>query len=182
MRELDRYKAFKDYHWQQYYGKKPNTVYQKHVNRVVDFFKDKKGKLLDVGSGDGLILNELSKNKNLDCFGIDISQEGVRIAKEKGVVNCKAIDLFSFNESGYDYIYLGDVLEHLPDPKMGLKKVKVFLKLGGIIFIAVPIQSKKEWGDLHLFTKQSAFKLISEVFEILSVEERLKKWYFVVRK
>ena len=178
----DKYQKLGDYHWRDYYSKKPN-LYQKHINRVIDFFKDKKGKLLDVGCGDGLILSQLNKNKNLDCFGIDISQTGIDISKEKGVINCKAIDLFDFNGSGYDYIFLGDVLEHLPDPERGLKKVKVLLKPEGKVFISVPIQKKKNRYDFHLFTRESALKLISKVFKILSFEERLdlNKMYFIAR-
>lgn len=178
-----QYKKYKDHHWQQYYSKE-YSAYKEHVNRVIDFFKDKKGKLLDVGCGDGLILNELSKNKNLDCFGIDISKTGIEVAKNKGVINCEAIDLFDFNGFGYDYIFLGDLLEHLPDPEKGLKKVREFLKPEGIIFIAVPIQEKKNEYDFHLFSKKSAHKLISKFFKILSFEQRLNlfKMYFVARK
>jgi len=47
---IDKYKSHKDYHWRDYYREKP-TLYQKHVNKVIDFFKNKEGRLLDVGCG-----------------------------------------------------------------------------------------------------------------------------------
>lgn len=178
-----QYKKYKDHHWQQYYNKE-YSAYKEHVNRVVDFFKDKKGRLLDVGCGDGLILNELSKNKNLACFGIDISKTGIEVAKNKGLINCEAVDLFDYDGFGYDYVYFGDTLEHLLDPEGGLKKVKQFIKPRGTIFIAVPMQDRKNEYDFHLFSKKSAHKLISKFFKILSFEQRLNlfKMYFVARK
>lgn len=180
-KEFNKYRLQGDYHWRAY-GEE--TLYRLHVKKVLNFFKDKKGTLLDVGCGDGLILNELNKNKNLDCFGIDISKTGIEMAKNKGVINCEVIDLFDFNGIAYDYIFAGDLLEHLPDSERGLEKIREFLKPEGTLLIVMPIQKKKNRYDFHLFTKESARKLIDKFFKILSFEERLdlKRMYFVVKK
>jgi len=178
-----RYKQDPNAHWRDFYDKGPN-LYQLHVRRVVDFFKDKKGNLLDIGCGNGLILSELNKIKTLSCWGIDISKTAIDIAKEKGIENCEAIDLFDLSKCDYDYVFLGDLLEHLPDPERALKKVGECLKPKGIIFISVPIQERKNKYDFHLFTKESAFKLIEEYFKVVSFEERpdYKKMYFIANK
>ena len=42
-------------------------------------------KILDVGCGDGNLLEYLSKNKNADCRGIEIRREGVNECVKKGL-------------------------------------------------------------------------------------------------
>ena len=60
------------------------------IYKVIDFFKDKKINILDIGTGSGCILlsiiKELSNSKGI---GIDISQEAVRIAR----LNSKNLNL-----------------------------------------------------------------------------------------
>lgn len=175
---MDKYQLMGDYHWRDYYGSRPN-LYQKHVDKVIDFFKDKKGKLLDIGCGAGLILSKLSENKDLHCFGIDISPTAIQIARAKGVPNCAVLDLFKLTEvDRYDYIFMGDVLEHLPDCEKGLKKVKEQLSPNGAILITIPLQARKDMFDYHLFTKESAFNLVKKIFKIVSSEEDCQKIYF----
>ena len=62
------------------------------IYKVIDFFKDKKINILDIGTGSGCILlsiiKELSNSKGI---GIDISQEAVRIAR----LNSKNLNLQS---------------------------------------------------------------------------------------
>ena len=42
-------------------------------------------KVLDVGCGDGNLISYLSKNKNVDCRGIEITLSGVGSCLEKGL-------------------------------------------------------------------------------------------------
>ena len=178
----DKYLESGDYHWKNYYGDKA-TAYQAHVDIVVKFFKDKKGKLLDIGCGDGLILSRLNKNKDLGCFGIDVSPTAISIAKDKGVSNCAILDLFNLTEADkYDCIFMGDVLEHLPDYEEGLRKAKKCLKADGLILVTVPLQKKMNIYDLHLFTRESIFNLIKKVFKMISFSEGYDKIYFVASK
>lgn len=171
----DKYQILGDYHWREYCG---NNLYRKHVDKVVDFFRDKKGRLLDIGCGDGLILSKLSENKNLHCFGIDISPTAIDMARARGVHNCTVLDLFELTKADrYDYIFMGDALEHLPDCEKALTKVKEHLEEE--ILITIPLQKRKDEFDYHLFIKESAFNLIRKLFKIVSFEENHKKMYFV---
>ena len=174
----DKYGESGSYHWKEYYSEKGN-LYQSHVNLVVDFFKKEKGKLLDVGCGDGLILSKLNENENLNCFGIDISQVAIKLAIAKGVRNCAVLDLFELTGNDqYDCVFLGDVLEHLPDCRDGLVKVREHLKPDGMILITIPLQKKKNSYDYHLFDKESALSLVESVFDTFRYREDFKKMYF----
>ena len=42
-------------------------------------------KVLDVGCGDGNLINYLSKNKNVECRGIEITSSGVGSCLAKGL-------------------------------------------------------------------------------------------------
>ena len=83
--------------------------------------------VLDIGCGSGVFLQFLAQNKeNVKGFGIDVSVEAVRRAREKGV-NSKVVDVTEpeFQLDGvYDYIILSEVLEHIPNPERLMLKLK----------------------------------------------------------
>lgn len=96
-----------------------------------------KGTVLDIGCGDGMLLEYL-KDKGFDCFGIDISSEAIRIAKSRGV-DCEQADItdkLRFEDSSFDNVILTDVLEHLFQPLEVLKESHRVSKEN--IFISVP--------------------------------------------
>ena len=70
------------------------------------------GKVLDIGSGDGLFLS-LLKQKGIEGEGLDISEEGVAKTRAKGLT----ASLFDFNDpipfadNTFDPVVMLDVLE-----------------------------------------------------------------------
>ena len=52
--------------------------------KIISEFIEEKEKILDVGCGDGDLIDFLSK-KLVDCRGIELSQEGVNKCVEKGL-------------------------------------------------------------------------------------------------
>jgi len=55
-----------------------NKFRQKQMTEVVEFLKNKKGKILDLGCGCG---RHLIKNQNLRFYGVDFSEEMIKFAK-----------------------------------------------------------------------------------------------------
>jgi len=181
-----KYLRMGDYHWRIYYHPHKKSMYQRHVNHVVDFFSDKGGTLLDVGCGDGLILSRLGSETELDCFGIDISPLAIALAHQHKVMNCQCIDLFEYAENNFDYVFVGDLLEHLPDPELALNCIKNFLADGGYALIAVPIQGQiPDGGDRYIVNLRKLMHLSRRVFGTivcLQVRRTWKKWYVLARK
>jgi len=82
------------------------------IYKLVEFFKNKKVNILDIGTGSGCILLSILKELNLSRgIGIDISRKAIEIAK----INCKKLNLLNrskfkvfdvnrFNEGKYDLI------------------------------------------------------------------------------
>ena len=80
--------------------------------KVVNFFKNKKINILDIGTGSGCILLSLLKELNLSRgIGIDVSARAIQIAKansEKLNLSCRSkfrvFDIDEFNMGKYDLV------------------------------------------------------------------------------
>lgn len=98
----------------------------------------KQGKLLEIGCGDGLLLNEL-KNE-FDIFGTDISQFALK--KAQRLVDERKLKILDVEKEDlpdqYDVIIAFDVLEHLRDPKKAMIRVGKALNKDGVFIFSVP--------------------------------------------
>jgi 2-polyprenyl-3-methyl-5-hydroxy-6-metoxy-1,4-benzoquinol methylase len=92
--------------------------------------------LLDVGCGYGFLLDE-AKRKGWNVYGIDISEEACKYAKEVlklNVLNCDLINT-KFENNFFDVICLIGVIEHLLDPVSYLKEINRISKDDGLVLI-----------------------------------------------
>lgn len=84
------------------------------------------GTVLDLGSGDGLLLS-LLKEKGIEGKGLDLSEEGVTKANNKGL-RTQVFDFgnkpLPFPDKSFDTVIMLDILEHLYDPLSVLKEAK----------------------------------------------------------
>lgn len=99
-------------------------------------------RILDVGCGDGyftILLKEACKAN--DVYGIEISEKGVKLAKEKGI-KCYHLDVdeenFPFEDNYFDAVTALELIEHLFDPDHFLDEVYRVLKPGGLLFLSTP--------------------------------------------
>ena len=73
-------------------------------------------KILDLGSGDGFFAYTLSRKKDNDVYGIDLSKESISISKKRySRVNFQVMnsEKMKFKNNFFDEIYAMDVLEHV---------------------------------------------------------------------
>ncbi|MBN2377106.1 MAG: class I SAM-dependent methyltransferase [Sedimentisphaerales bacterium] len=97
-------------------------------------------KLLDVGCGTGFLLKEADR-RNLETFGVDISEEGVKIARQNSpnstiaVSTAESLDL---PDNHFDYITCIGVMEHFLDIKKGLAEMIRVAKKDATFCIVVP--------------------------------------------
>jgi methionine biosynthesis protein MetW len=81
-------------------------------------------RVLDIGCGDGALLDYLAQNKEVDGRGIEISQDGVNacVAHGLSVIQGDAdTDLTNYPDHAFDYVVLGQTLQATRQPKQVLE-------------------------------------------------------------
>lgn len=95
---------------------------------------------LDIGCACGATLLEIqNRYPNANLYGIELDPHSAAFASHIATVvqgNAETMD-FPF-ETPFDYILLGDVLEHLINPGQLLKKLKAHLSEHGVIITSIP--------------------------------------------
>jgi len=168
---------------------------QEIFNQKVDLYKDNLNelvveqvgfgkKILDIGCSGGRLGQYLKKHKKATVFGIDIASKAIKRAKknlDKACLLNIETDTLPFAERSFDIIICADVLEHLYQPLLVLRKLKSYLKDSGVFIFSIPNVANIEvrwnllWGrfdyqqigiidesHLRFFTKKTAIKLVSD--------------------
>ncbi len=97
--------------------------------------------VLDVGCSTGYFGEFIKKNKRCRVYGIEISDD--RISAAKVLDKVFSFDLDTEWPRGvlsqkFDYIFFGDVIEHLKNPEKSLRAASKMLNKGGYIFVSTP--------------------------------------------
>jgi SAM-dependent methyltransferase len=96
------------------------------------------GRLLDVGCGHGLLLDE-ARRRGFDVVGLEISRSGARHAREALGLDVREVPLEEFGAwDGFDVVVLADVLEHLDDPVAAVERCARLLRPGGALCVVTP--------------------------------------------
>ena len=83
-------------------------------------------RVLDVGCGDGDLLHFLSRDRNVDARGLELSQSGVNACVSRGlsVVQGDADkDLGDYPVQAFDYVVLSQTLQATHDPRRVLEEM-----------------------------------------------------------
>src|SRR3990167_8534796 len=96
----------------------------------------KKGKIFDLGCGEGVISKYLAKNKKRIVIGIDSDEKRLPKQKTKNL-SFKNADIRSVSLKGSSGVVISDVLHHLnlKDQKSLLKKIAEELRNEGVLVI-----------------------------------------------
>ena len=95
-------------------------------------------RVLDVGCGDGLLLQMLERQKQVDGRGVELSQRGVNdcVAKGLSVIQGDAdTDLSDYPEDGFDYVILSQTLQATQRPRVVLDNM---LRIGRRAIVSFP--------------------------------------------
>ncbi|MFA4981137.1 MAG: methyltransferase domain-containing protein [Candidatus Omnitrophota bacterium] len=116
-------------------------IFDERKRIVMDMFRLKGGKVLDVGCGPAVYTDILSK-AGYEIYGVDPSENMIGIAKTKGFENASffvgtAEDL-KFQDGFFDGVICVGVLEYLPDINRAIKEAARVSKHGAIAIFTVP--------------------------------------------
>ncbi|MEO8514078.1 MAG: class I SAM-dependent methyltransferase [Ignavibacteria bacterium] len=132
---------------------------------------------LEIGGGHGLYVREAVKllESKTDFAVIDISQSSLNICEnmsEGENVNFILKDIFEYHEEAkFDFITIGEVIEHLEDPLKLLNKIHSILNTGGSVYLTTPVNAPMI-DHIYLFNNvdeikelmmKANFKIIEDV-------------------
>ena len=95
-------------------------------------------KVLDVGCGDGSLMNLLRKNKNIEVRGLELEKNNVQECIYKGlpVIQGNAeTELYQFPDQSFDYVILSQTLQAFYNPDKVLKEL---LRICKSVIVSIP--------------------------------------------
>jgi len=95
-------------------------------------------RVLDVGCGDGSLMNLLLKEKNIEVRGLELEKNNVQACIYKGlpVIQGNAeTELYQFPNQSFDYVVLSQTLQAFYNPDKVLKEL---LRIGKSVIVSIP--------------------------------------------
>ena len=106
--------------------------------KVISKLIDERSRVLDVGCGDGILMEYLSKNKVVDVRGLEISKEKVKKCLSNGLAVIEGnaeYDLKQFPDLSFDYVILSQTLQAFMSPE---NVIKDLLRVGKKVIVTIP--------------------------------------------
>ena len=95
-------------------------------------------RVLDVGCGDGSLMNYLVKEKNIETRGLELDQNNVQECLNKGLTVIQGnaeTELYQFPEQSFDYVVLSQTLQAFYKPDKVLNEL---LRIGKSVIVSIP--------------------------------------------
>lgn len=95
-------------------------------------------RVIDVGCDEGILMEFLKKNKNVDVRGIEISKTKVQLCIAKGLTVIEGnaeFDLKQFPDDSFDFVVLGQTLQAFVNPEIVIKEL---LRVGRKAIVTIP--------------------------------------------
>ena len=140
-------------------------------------------KVLEIGCSDGYYADLYTQTAEF-VTGIDLSDEGIRLAKERNLKNADfhVVDAHKlpFDDSSYDIVIVNSLLHHL-DLSIALKEIDRVLTNNGILLAREPLGTNPLFSLYRFLTPKSRtpderpftfsdLQLLKKYFEFKSVE------------
>ncbi|MFL0811363.1 MAG: methionine biosynthesis protein MetW [Agarilytica sp.] len=93
---------------------------------IIDRWVQPNTRILDLGCGDGALLEHLTKSKNVHAYGIDINADNINICTEKGLnIIDQNLDggLTNFDDQSFDTVIMSQAIQTMQYPDKALQEM-----------------------------------------------------------
>ena len=172
---------------------------------VIEKWVEVRSKVLDLGCGNGNILSELQKTKDINGLGVEIEEKNIEecLLQNINVLEQNIDDgLINFSNDSFDVVILSQTIQVLKNPNTALEEItrigktcivtipnfghwrsRLSLLFNGRMPVTSPLpESWHATPNIHLCTLKDFEMLCSEL--LISIEERVtvnsnnqSKWY-----
>ena len=146
--------------------------------------------VLDLGVGDGALLEYLIRERGIVGRGLDVSARAVEFCRARGL-NVELTDInqpvSSYVRESVDYVIMSEIIEHIPDPERLLTDLRPLARKGLIVpipntgfhqhrlrlllgrfplqWVVTPGEHLRFWtrADFHWWARQIGFRITREV-------------------
>ncbi|MBI2108845.1 MAG: class I SAM-dependent methyltransferase [Parcubacteria group bacterium] len=137
----------------QKHRKKLAVKESRHIKKILNYLQKtvSNGKLLDVGCSNGDFLF-FAKQRGFETYGVEINELTAEIARSRELnVKQGTLKDAHYADNFFDTVFLGDIIEHVKNPKELLVESHRVLKSTGVLVISTP--------NLDSFWAKTTFKL-----------------------
>ena len=106
--------------------------------KIISNLINKNTRVLDVGCGDGTLMEYLKDSRKIDIRGIEISKNNVQKCLSKGLTVIEGDaekDLMQFPDSSFDFVILSQTLQAFLTPEIVIKEL---LRVGKKAVVTIP--------------------------------------------
>jgi len=96
------------------------------------------GRLIDVGCGGGLFLEQAAKRGG-EVHGTEFGQLAVETCRSRGIDIIEGpLDPANYDPGSFDVVCSFEVIEHVTDPRTELRNLATLLRPGGVLYMTTP--------------------------------------------
>jgi len=114
-----------------------NLKMKKEFKVIADLLPNN-SRVLDVGCGDGSLMNYLVREKNIETRGLELDQNNVQECLNKGLTVIQGnaeTELYQFPKQSFDYVVLSQTLQAFYKPDKVLNEL---LRIGKSVIVSIP--------------------------------------------
>lgn len=121
-------------------------------------------KILEVGCGDGAVLNRLSDlGFGKELYALEISPSAIKALENRGIKSLKEAKLYdgyniSYDSKTFDLVILTHVIEHVEHPRKLLYEAS---RVGKHLFVEVPLEDNTRYKEKKLFDEVGHINIYS---------------------
>ncbi|MBA7587367.1 Ubiquinone biosynthesis O-methyltransferase, mitochondrial [subsurface metagenome] len=110
------------------------------ISEVIDKKSKSPLKLLSIACSTGVIEEKIKNRLGIVAFGVDAAKKSLRTARKRGIIT-KYTDVsepMPFKSNYFDFVFAGEIIEHIFDTKSFLNEIYRVLKPNGYLILSTP--------------------------------------------